>query len=215
MNYFEVLVWPGGGVIGILLWALSFVTLGVMVELFFAIRRTNILPNAVREKMRSCLQRKQYRDAIDIAAGRADFLSQVVHAALLESPHGYAAMERAIEETSEERTTKLLRHIEPLNLIGNISPMVGLLGTVWGMINAFFQIVQAGGIPEPGELAGAIGIALVTTLVGLGIAIPALAVYSLMRSRIDELTSEAIVSSQELVSILRPPKDAPLYGEPM
>ncbi|MCK4276395.1 MAG: MotA/TolQ/ExbB proton channel family protein, partial [Phycisphaerae bacterium] len=131
------------------------------------------------------------------------------------SPHGYAAMERAIEETSEERTTKLLRHIEPLNLIGNISPMVGLLGTVWGMINAFFQIVQAGGIPEPGELAGAIGIALVTTLVGLGIAIPALAVYSLMRSRIDELTSEAIVSSQELVSILRPPKDAPLYGEPM
>ena len=215
MNYFKVLVWPGGGVIGIILWALSFVTMGVIVELFFAIRRTNILPNAVREKMRSSLQRKQYRDAIDLAAGRADFLSQVVHAALLESPHGYAAMERAIEETSEERTTKLLRHIEPLNLIGNISPKVGLLGTVWGMINAFFQIVQAGGIPEPGELAGAIGIALVTTLVGLGIAIPALAVYSLMRSRIDELTSEAIVSSQELVSILRPPKDAPLYGEPM
>ncbi len=215
MNYFEVLVWPGGGVIGIILWALSFVTLGVIVELFFAIRRTNILPNAVREKMRSCLQRTPYRDAIDLAAGRADLLSQVGHAALLDSPHGYAAMERAIEETSEERTTKLLRHIEPLNLIGNISPMVGLLGTVWGMINAFFQIVQAGGIPEPGELAGAIGIALVTTLVGLGIAIPALAVYSLMRSRIDELTSEAIVSSQELVSILRPPKDAPLYGEPM
>jgi len=213
MNYFEVLVWPGGGAIGLVLWTLSLITVGLIVEQFLAIRRSNILPDGLYQQLRSMLEAKRYRDAIDLARRREDFLSQVVRSALLEAPHGYAAMERAIEEASEERTTKMLRHIEWLNLIGNISPMLGLLGTVWGMINAFFEIVQAGGIPEPSELAGAIGIALVTTLVGLGIAIPALSVYALMRSRIDAYTSEAVVASQELIAMLRTPKTGHLYPQ--
>jgi len=88
--------------------------------------------------------------------------------------------------------------------------MLGLLGTVWGMINAFFNIVAAGGgTPAPGQLAGSIGIALVTTLLGLAIAIPALAVYSIMRSRIDALTSEAMVASQQLLANFVLPKAKP------
>jgi len=109
-----------------------------------------------------------------------------------------------MEEAADERTTTLLRQIEWLNLIGNISPMLGLLGTVWGMIRAFFSIVQTGGTPKPEDLAGDIGIALVTTLLGLAIAIPALAVYAVMRNRIDSLSTEALVASSELISTFRP-----------
>jgi biopolymer transport protein ExbB len=113
-------------------------------------------------------------------------------------------MERAMEEASEERTTKYLRQIEWLNLIGNISPMLGLLGTVWGMILAFQTLAASGGTADPTELSGSIGIALVTTLLGLAIAIPALAVYAIMRNRVDSLTSEAMVAAQDLISTFRP-----------
>jgi len=112
-------------------------------------------------------------------------------------------MERAMEEAAEERTTKMLRDIEWLNLIGNIGPMLGLLGTVWGMIGAFFTIVQAGA-PDPGQLAGDIGVALVTTLLGLGVSIPALSIFSIMRNRIDGLSSTSMLACQELISTFRP-----------
>jgi biopolymer transport protein ExbB len=207
-SYFEMLVWPGGGVIGIILWLLSIVTLAIIVEHFITIRRANIMPDLVREQVQSMFDNKQYREAIDMTAAQPDFLSHVVHASLTEAPHGYAAMERAMEEAAEERTTKLLRHIEWLNLIGNISPMLGLLGTVWGMINAFFKIVEKGGTPDPADVANPIGIALVTTLLGLAVAIPSLAIYALMRNRIDALSSETILASQELISTFRPAKKA-------
>jgi len=200
MSYFDMLVWPGGGMIGAILWILSFATLAVIIEQCLSIRRAVLLPEAVRDHVGKLIGRKQFAGAIDFTADKPDMLCHIVHAALIESPNGYPAMERSLEEAAEERITKLLRHIEWLNLIGNISPMLGLLGTVWGMINAFFKIVEVGGIPSPAELAGAIGIALVTTLLGLGIAIPALAIYALMRNRIDAFGSEAIVMAQELIA---------------
>jgi biopolymer transport protein ExbB len=112
-------------------------------------------------------------------------------------------MERAMGEAAEERTAKMLRYTEWLNLMGNLGPMLGLLGTVWGLIKTFFKIVEAGGIPNPGELAGAIGIKLVCTLLGLCIAIPALGVYGAMRNRIDTLTAEAQAVGRDMLGILR------------
>jgi len=203
MNYFDIF-FVKCGVIGWLLWLLSIGTLAIIVEYFISIRRVNILPMDVLEQIQAQFEDKQYRDVIELTANEPSFLSYVVHAALSEAGHGYAAMERAMEEAAEERTTKLLRKIEWLNLIGNVSPMLGLMGTVWGMILAFFQIVEKGGQPAPGDLAEAIGIALVTTLLGLMIAIPALSVYAVMRNKIDTLSSETMVASQDLISNFRP-----------
>lgn len=209
MNYFKTLVWPGGGYIGLLLWALSVVTLAVIIQYFITIRRGSVLPDLVRQQIQSLFENKQYREVIEVTATEPSLLSYVVHAALTEAAHGFAAMERAIEEAAEERTTALLRRIEWLNLIGNVSPMLGLLGTVWGMINAFMAIVEAKGIPSPDRLAYSIGIALVTTLIGLSIAIPSLAVFAVMRNRIDALSNEAVMASEELIATFRPaPKSA-------
>ena len=204
MNYFKVLVWPGGGLIGGILWALSILTVAIIVQYFIAIRRENIIPEVVLKQVLDLFEAREYREVIEVTSTEPSFLSYVVHASLSEAAHGYPAMERAMEEAADERTTKLLRQIEWLNLIGNISPMLGLLGTVWGMIRAFFSIVQTGGTPKPEDLAGDIGIALVTTLLGLAIAIPALAVYAVMRNRIDSLSTETLVASSELISTFRP-----------
>lgn len=207
MNYFQVLIWPGGGMIGAILWVMSIGTVAIMVQYFLTIRRDTVLPEVIRRQIKELFEAKRYRQIIELTDQDPSLLSCLVHAGLSQSDHGYPAVERAMEEAAEDRVTKLLRHIEWLNLIGNISPMLGLLGTVWGMIRAFFDIVAAGGgTPNPALLAESIGIALVTTLLGLAIAIPALAVYSIMRNRIDALSNEAMVVSQELLAELRPSK---------
>ncbi len=201
MDYFQILVWPGGGFIGMILWALSFVTMAIIVEHFISIRRDRILPDVICDKTHELLAHRKFNEAIKLADADDSFFAYVIHSALSEAGRGYAAMERAMEEAAEERVTKLLRHIEWLNLIGNISPMLGLLGTAWGMILTFFTIVEYNRMPNPAELASGIGTALVTTLIGLAIAIPALAVYSVMRNRIDSLSSEVIVAGQELIAL--------------
>ena len=202
MDYFQVLV-IGGGTIGWILWAMSFVMVALAIHNYMIVRRINILPDTVRDQLNELFTAKQYREAIDLTAENGDFLSYIVNSSLKDAPYGFAAMERAMEEAAEERTTKMLRGLEWLNLMGQVGPMLGLLGTVWGMILAFFQIVEAG-TPNPAQLAQAIGIALVTTLLGLTLSIPAMSIYSIMRTRIDAMTSESFKVAQEMIAGFRP-----------
>ena len=102
-----------------------------------------------------------------------------------------------MEEAAEERTTRMFRNIEWLNLIGNVSPMLGLLGTVLGMLLMFMEFT--GGTVDINKVSGKIGIALVTTLLGLSVAIPATSAYAILRERIETLTDEALAVSQELI----------------
>lgn len=196
-----------GGAIGWLLIAIDVASVAIIIEHFISIRRATILPELDREQILALFEQKQYRQAIEYTAAQPSFLSHVVHAGLNEAAHGYSAMERAMEEATEERTTRLLRKIELLNVIGNIAPMLGLLGTVYGMILTFNAIVRSGGIPNPASLADSIGIALVTTFWGLVVAVPALAVYAWMRNRIDGLSAEVALTAQELISTFRPGAD--------
>ncbi len=132
------------------------------------------------------------------------YFSQVLRAGLSEASHGFAAVIRRLELTADELTTVRLRRIEYLNVLGQVSPMIGLFGTVYGMILAFSAIVASGGNADPILLAGGIGTALTTTFWGLLVAIPALAGYAIIRNKIDELTTEATRTAEELVNQFRP-----------
>ena len=203
-SMFGQFIWPGGGWIGVLLLCIDVASIAIIIEYFINIRRTNVLPDPVREQIGALLEEKEYRGVIELTASEPSFLSSVVNAALSEAAHGYSAMQRGMEEAIEERTTRLLRKIEVLNIIGSIAPMLGLMGTVLGMILAFNKIVEAGGVPDPAQLADSIGIALVTTFWGLVVAVPALSVYAFMRNRIDALSAETSLTAQELISAFRP-----------
>ena len=109
-----------------------------------------------------------------------------------------------MEQTSDELTTNRLRRIEYLNVLGQVSPMIGLFGTVYGMILAFQAIVATGGNADPVMLAGGISTALTTTFWGLVVAIPALAGYAIVRNRIDAHTTEATLAAEELLNHFRP-----------
>ena len=194
----------GGGVIGYVLWALSITMVALIIQAFLTVRRINVLPDATKIQVQQLFDNKQYREAVELTATQPDYLSYVVHASLSEANRGYNAMEKALAEAANERSTKLMRSIEYLNLLGNVGPMLGLLGTVYGMILAFFTIVAKGGAVEPAELAEALGIKLVCTFMGLVVAIPSLTVYGLLRNRIDVLAGEAVVTAQDMVAIFKP-----------
>lgn len=136
------------------------------------------------------------------------YFAGIMRPALRESDCGYDAMLRALEQAVEEQVTTRLRRVETLNIIGSVSPMIGLFGTVYGMILAFREIVAAGGSPDPVGLAAGIGTALTTTFWGLVVAIPALSGYALLRNTIDARTSRANLAAEDLVNHFRPVAEA-------
>ncbi len=129
----------------------------------------------------------------------------MVKAALLETEGGWPAVEKALEEETAEQAGRLFRKIEYLSVLGNIAPMVGLLGTVVGMILAFREVADTQGAARAGQLASGIYQALVTTVGGLLIAIPSLAAYAVFRNRVDGLMAECIATAR---SVLTPVKRA-------
>ena len=195
--------------------ALSALGLGLIFYLWLHNRRAAIAPRTVLGEIRHRFERRDFRGLLELVSRDRSHLSIVLLAALRESPHGYPAMVRALESASDEDTARRMRPIELLSVIGNVAPMIGLFGTVYGMILAFQGIVAAGGRPDPVDLAGGIGTALTTTFWGLVVAIPSLAAYAVIRNTIDTLTGEAFALASEVVTAFRPaPGAAPSSTPP-
>jgi len=203
INYFDFFVVKGGyiafGLIG-----LSIVTLALTIEHAVSIRRGTIVPPEAHERVKELIDRRAYLDAIQYSGDEPTMLGYVVHAGLVEAPNGFAAMERAIEETLDERSARLFRKIEYLNIIGNVAPMIGLLGTVTGMILLFAEIHAADAFPGARIVADKIAVALITTFWGLAVAIPSLSIYGVFRNRIDVLTAECALTVEQLLGVFKP-----------
>lgn len=195
--------WIGSLIIWFLL-LLSIASLGLIGAMASLNRRERILPQKLSSDVGKMLSRQDEHGALLRVKRDESYFALIMRAALLESAHGHDAMVRALERSSEEHTTARLRRVETLNIIGAVSPMIGLFGTVYGMILAFQEIVAAGGSPEPVGLAAGIGTALTTTFWGLVVAIPALAGYAFVRNMIDGLTAEASLVAEDLVNHFRP-----------
>ncbi|MCC5829853.1 MAG: MotA/TolQ/ExbB proton channel family protein [Phycisphaeraceae bacterium] len=191
----------------IIIWTLlllSAVTVAFIIKLLLDYRQATLIPPETVEQLEMMLQEKRYREAIEAAGNDSSYLGKLVSAGLNEASNGYPAMERAIQEVADAETTKMLRPVEVLNVIGNISPMMGLFGTVYGMILAFQKLVELGGQPDPAELAGGISTALVTTFWGLVVAMPALLFYAVIRNKLDATTTEGMMTAEGLIRPFKP-----------
>lgn len=182
-----------GGVIGVLLILLSLVATGLIVLHAVRIRKPVLVPHIVG--LDEALRQKNVAKATAIIEEQPQrsLLGNVVLAGLeryRNSEFGAIEYRAAVEEAGEEETGRLYRMTDWLGLIGSVAPMLGLTGTVLGMIEAFNEIAVSGGTATPDELAGGIGKALVTTLLGLVVAIPSMIAYSFFRNRIDSIIAE-------------------------
>jgi len=181
--------------------SLSFTLVALIVMNLMTARRETILPVELVQGFENQLNEKKYQEAYELARSDESFLGQVLAAGISKLSTGYPQAIEAMQEVGEEENMKLEHRLSYMALIGTISPMIGLFGTVQGMIAAFRVIATSRGYtPEAWELAQGISTALFTTLVGLFIAIPAIAAYNLLRNRVARLVLEVGIVSEGLMA---------------
>lgn len=190
----------GGNALGLVIVALilllSVASVYYIIEHFLTITRRRLMPDSVLDELERLILHGEVNKAIELCNQKESYsmATEVVLAGLnryKSSEFGFAEYRSAVEEAGEDQTGKLYRRTEVLNVIGAIAPMLGLTGTVLGMIEAFTTIAALEGMARPQELAGGIGQALITTLLGLVVAIPTMVAFSFFRNKIDSLVAEA------------------------
>jgi len=184
-----------GGPVGLVIIMLSFVAVVLIVAQIVRVRRTALAPVEAIETLDRFLREGKVDNAIAYCQDpdNNSFLTRVMGSALVRcsrSPFGFLELKAALEEVGQLQVARLYRLTDGINLIAAIAPMLGLLGTVIGMVGAFDAIQAAEGPVRPDALAGNISQALITTVLGLIVAIPATAAYTYLRNRIDTLADE-------------------------
>ncbi len=194
---------PVGMAIMLFLLALSLTAAYLAFEHLLTIRRDELMPTGLADHIRELLLAGRVADADRACRQRPSLLAFVLLHGLAELDTGWNMVEKAMEDALAERSARLFRRIEYLAVIGNMAPMVGLLGTVVGLIMAFYQVAATQGAAGAGDLAGGIYHALVSTVAGLIIAIPALGAFAIFRNRIDQLVAEAAYLAQHAMTPLK------------
>ena len=192
-----------GGTVGYIIMALSIIALALIVMHFVQIRRKTLLPEEQLAVLETYLAEGQVQDALEYCVDPSNdsFLTRILAAGLLRyqrSAFGPFELKNALEEAGEDQAARLYRSTDALGVIGTIAPLLGLLGTVLGMVGAFDTIGKTTSNNHE-MLATNISEALVTTLLGLILAIPCVALFSFFRNRIDGLSSDAAGEIERLV----------------
>ena len=180
--------------------AMSILAIAWTVHCLLVVRQSQILPDAVRAALFRHIIHNNLRAALNVCDRNECVLSRVVVAGLRKAGENDAAVREAIQATGSRESAMLLQKISYLSNIGTIAPMLGLLGTVWGMILAFqAQAGMAGNFPQTTLLMAAVSTAMNTTAAGLIVGIPAMAFYFFLRGRTVQLMTELEVACEEAV----------------
>ncbi len=198
-----------GGIVGGIIIGLSVVALTMIIMYMVQIRRKVLVPPQQVEALDGLLSRGDTVGSLEfcLRPENDSFTTRILAAGLTRfqrSAFGAFEIKSAVEEAGEEQVAKLYRSTDVLSVIGSIAPLLGLLGTVLGIVGAF-DTLSAGSTPDHKALAGNISLALVTTLLGLIVAIPCMALFTYFRNRIDALASEAGVEIERLLLHLESP----------
>ncbi len=192
-----------GGVVGYIIIGLSVVALALVIMHLVQIRRGALIPPVHLERIDELLARGQVSAAVEycLDPDNDSYLTRILAAGLTrfqKSAFGAFEIKNAIEEAGEDQTARLYRSTDALGVIGSIAPLLGLLGTVLGMVGAFESLSRTAS-PNHEQLAANISLALVTTLMGLILAIPCIALHRYFGNRIDAFASEASQEIERLV----------------
>ncbi len=191
-----------GGMIGYVIMFLSFLMVALIVDYLLTIRRTAFITPGLAEEVHKLLADRKLAEATNMCEKQPGFMGRVLFAGLQESQLGYTAIEKAMEDAAAEQSARCYRRIEHLSVISTLAPMLGLMGTVWGMIQAFMEFEMKAN-PQISELAPGVYKALVTTLQGLAVAIPATGALAYFRSRVEELSMEASLLASHVFADFR------------
>jgi len=194
-----------GGPIMYPLFFCSILALGIALERAYSLQRKKIINPEFLTNIRKHWQKEEVTMAIELCCKHDISLSRILKAGLFRFNYGIIEIERAIEGVGQHEASLLNSNLRMLGVVANLAPMLGLLGTVLGMIKAF-AVISKSGTGNPGLVASGISEALITTATGLMIGIPALALYHYFRGKIDRIIFEMEEVSLQLIEELVPLK---------
>ena len=163
----------------------SVLTLAILFERLFALRRSRVIPERFIIEVSDLVRQQRMEDAMTQCRLNDSSIARVLMAGISRHHKSRPQVKEAIEDVGRLEAANLERFLTILGTIAGIAPLLGLLGTVTGMIKAF-NVISHAGIGNPQMLAGGISEALITTAAGLTVAIPAFVFYKLLRSRVDK-----------------------------
>jgi biopolymer transport protein ExbB len=180
------------GPIGGFLLLLSIYFTALVIRLFMELRVSEAVPAPLVERLEAAIRDKKFQDAYDACKDNESFLARLVRVGIANLPNGRQEAKDTMLEASDEITTSLEMKISYLAIIGTLGPMIGLVGTIAGMIDSFKEIAIAGGAqPKPEKVAMGISMALFITLEGVSLSVPAIFFFAFFRNRIAQMTMEA------------------------
>lgn len=179
----------------------SVIALAITIERFYNLREPKIHPQDFVTKMKKLLNQRKINEAIAICSNSFSPISRIMETGILKIGSCRDEIKEAIEHAGRRESSHLRKYLAVLATIAGISPLLGLLGTVTGMIKAF-QVIAVKGVGHPTALAGGISEALITTAAGLVVAIPTLVAHNYFFKQANSYILEMENTSMELLDIL-------------
>ena len=201
----SLLIWlynSAGPLYSFVFLGLSFLLVALSFKYFLAFRKDQNIPPGFAEQFEGLLNERRFQDVYEMTKNDDSFLGQVLAAGLAKIASGRDQSFKAMEDMTTNISMGTEHGVSIVGLIAGTSTMIGLLGTIDGMIRAFSVIARSTATPKPADLAGGISVAMVTTMMGLVVAIPAIVIYSLLRNRYQRLVYEVGMVSEDLIGKL-------------
>ncbi|HET8800161.1 MAG TPA: MotA/TolQ/ExbB proton channel family protein [Marinobacter sp.] len=206
---FELL--KAGGILMVPIVACSILALAIILERFWTLRPSRVAPPQTVNELWRWIKKKELNGRKLKALQGSSPMGRILAGGLLNAKHGREIMKESIEHEASQVIHDLERFLNPLGTVATIAPLLGLLGTVIGMIKVFAEI-QLAGVGNAGNLAGGISEALITTAAGLSVAIPALICHRYFIRRVDELVVGMEQEAIKLVEVVHGDREIDVEG---
>ena len=190
---------------GILMYPIAFcsiIAVGIFLERMWVLRRGRVLPRDFLIEVEDLVMRRKRSEAITLCKRNNSSIAHVIRVGIENYGKKRDVIKEKIEEVGRREAASLERYINVIGTIAGISPLLGLLGTVSGMIKSF-NIISLQGVADPASLAGGISEALITTAAGLVVAIPTFVIYRYLMNKADSLILEMEENSIKMVDLVK------------
>lgn len=183
--------------------ACSIIAIAIFAERFFYLHRATIHVGEFLKGLSNLIQRRNFAEALHESAGTPGPVARVIHAALLQHAAPRSELREIVEEAAQLEVPKLERFLGVLATLGFLAPLLGLIGTVSGMIEAFGTIASHGGYATVTELSGGVYKSLLTTAAGLVVATPTFVAYSYLSARVNAMLHQMERAGIEIIHLLK------------
>ncbi|MGA2059135.1 MAG: MotA/TolQ/ExbB proton channel family protein [Thermoguttaceae bacterium] len=198
MSWFSFIV-KSSGFIGLVILLLSIYFVSTVARLFFELRISMAMPPEIIGRCEELLQQRDFKGVFDIVRGDDSFFSRLLTTGISELPNGLPEARESMERVGDSMTVEMEKKISMLAVLGTLGPMIGLLGTLMGMIESFSVIARSDVQMKASEVASGISTSLVLTFEGVGLAVPAIYFFALFRNRVSHISVTTVVAADHFL----------------